>query len=167
MIAKLNRAYAYPQGGAGILFSRFAVEELYRDYETYLEYCSRIPNDDRAMGIWMLKHNMSTWNSTNRWFVGHEFIGTKGVWELGVNTEGIGKCSPSLKLARDIRPFFHRLKEIGMLHQRGDSSHRAMAFGAWARYVIANVSENVFYFHFRENARICIGGPETRPGYCD
>jgi hypothetical protein len=157
MVAKRVHSYAYPQGGCGVMFSRFAARELYENFEDFFYYTTKIPNDDRCIGIWMLKHDITTWNGTSRWFVGHGFRGQTHFRHLPVG----GPCPKKPKSVRGVRPFLHRLKDIGTWHVREDQRE----FMRTARAFVANLSENVFYMAGGDEHTLCFGNKKTVAGY--
>jgi hypothetical protein len=159
LIAKpLVRLYVYPQGGSGIVISRFAAEEIWRESAEFLFVCAHVRNDDRGIGLWMLKHNVSAWNATNRWFVGHHFRYVKGgALKIPEYLPNVGPCPAYPATRLGIRPFFARVKDITFWHDRG----RFQKFGSALPAMRRSLPENLFFHPGGEWPLLCFATAET------
>ena len=159
-IGKRIHRYVYPQGGSGIVFSRFAVEEIASNLTAFLQVCVRIHNDDRGIGIWMLKHGVSAWRATNRWFVGHAFFGAKG------GADSISSLMPKLQpcperpiTGKAIRPYYNRVRDITFWHDRVPFMRSSVT------KLRPQLPENLWYYPGTENPGLCLGNDSRRLGY--
>jgi hypothetical protein len=156
MIAKPKvRKYVYPQGGSGIIFSRFTAQELWDESARFLFVCDHVHNDDRGIGLWMLFHNVSAWNATNRWFVGHQFAGQNGgaaVW-IPKLLKKVQACPPVPAASLGSRPFFNRVKDITFWHDRGEFENFGPKLGELRRAL----PENLFFAPGDEFPMLCFG----------
>ena len=67
--------HIYIQGGSGIIFSRAAVCHLLSSFDFFVHNMSHIKNDDTTLGIWLNRANYTSFDNTNRFFLGHRFWG--------------------------------------------------------------------------------------------
>jgi hypothetical protein len=161
-IGKEIHRYVYPQGGSGIVFSRFAVLEITSNLTAFLQVCVRIHNDDRGIGVWMLGHGVSAWNATNRWFVGHAFLGTQQ------RAADIPSLIPKLKpcperpiTGRGIRPYYNRVRDIAFWHDRVPFLTSPVS------KMRAQLPDNLWYYPGTGNPGLCLGNDSRRLGYYD
>jgi hypothetical protein len=153
------RKYVYPQGGSGIVFSRFAAEEIWNKSARFVFVCDHCRNDDRAIGLWMLFHNVSAWNATNRWFVGHQFAGQKGGAVAGIPKllKTVTACPQRPQTALGIRPYFNRVKDITFWHDRVKFEE----FGPRLEKLRRSLPHNLFFAPGGETPILCFGTART------
>jgi hypothetical protein len=162
LIGKKGRQYVYPQGGSGIVFSRFTANEIVQERDSFLHVCVHIHNDDRGIGIWMLKHNVSAWDATNRWFVGHTFLGQKGgAVTIPGMIDRLERCPARPVAEKGIRPYFNRANDIAFWHDRVPFPE----FGPFVPAIRRKIPDNVWFYPGMTSPGLCIGDNPARLGY--
>ena len=162
-IGKEWKSYAYIQGGAGIIFSRFAAEQLLNEYDSFQNICNKIINDDTSLGIWLNSKNYSAYNATNRFFIGHHFRQVQFIDNFLTKNFILPNCPSKYAIHpnKGCRSFLTKLKSITFWHDKV-KFHQFMPF---AETVLANISDNIYYYQVSEKPEACFGTPDTKEMY--
>jgi hypothetical protein len=153
MIRKPYLDHAYPQGGSGIVFSRFAARELRDNFTQFVVNCQTSCNDDRATGLWMMNRRMPTGAMASRWFVGHSFRQCWAAVDIPKSLARVRSCPPQPPQDSGLRRFFHRVRDIAFWHARESFE----VFGVNASRLRKTLPENLFFFGSGANPTLCFG----------
>lgn len=108
----------YIQGGSGFIFSRRAAYELLKDWEWFTALFPEQKNDDRGISIWLHdRANISFYNASNRFFVGHAFRNYTAAIDA-VSSPWNHPCPKVPPSKKGCRPFFTRIRDLPFWHDR-------------------------------------------------
>lgn len=151
-IHKLRRANSYPQGGSGMIFSRFSVIELLSNFEHFKEICYYIKNDDTSIGIWLYDRNYTFRSMANRYFVGHRFVGFDKIIDIISKNSTIKPCPLKYQYNPNIcRSFMTNLKNVVFWHDKA----RFMYFLPFAKKFIEELPEDLYFYQPDVRPRVC------------
>ena len=155
----------YIQGGSGFVFSRKAALDLYNDWDFFNMTCAEYKNDDRALAVYIDRINLSFYDATSRWFVGHRFFGFKSAYSAIVNAslhnKKRSKCGNVPKSRKKCRAFYTRINQIVFWHDKTPFNNFIGKID-----LILNYSRNDLFFYVPNNKpMICVANPKIQPGY--
>jgi hypothetical protein len=104
-------------------------------------------------------HNVSAWMATNRWFVGHKFLGVTAIEHVNLAPP----CPLKPGTAGGRRPYFQRLKDVTFWHSREDFA----TFGRRVETIRQMLPSNMFFYPAVTWPVLCWGSDLTRSGYYD
>lgn len=157
-----KQSTVYLQGGSGFVFSRKAAFDLYKDWSWFNEKCSQVKSDDRVVGIYLQRVGISPYHSTNRWFLGHSFLGVNSIEEALLNRSQISHCIKPIS-NKGCRSFFTKLKDITFWHDR-------VPFDKFVARIelIRELSGDDLAFYVPNNKPVlCLLSNDTHLGYYD
>ena len=155
----------YIQGGSGFVFSRKAAFDLYNDWDFFNMTCTEYKNDDRAISVYLEHINVSFYDATSRWFVGHRFFGFKSAYAAIVNAtlrkSKRSKCGKAPQSRKKCRAFYSRINEIVFWHDKTPFNNFIGKMD-----IILNYSTNDLFFYVPNNKpMICVANQKIQPGY--
>lgn len=156
--------HIYIQGGSGIIFSRAAVCHFLSSFDFFVHNMSHIKNDDTTLGIWLNKENYTSFDNTNRFFLGHRFWGFRDFTDLYNKSlqKHIHPCPNSPTSSTPYRKmpnhyeyckhYITKLRNIAFWHDRS----QWFRFIPYARDFIDNLPDYWYYYQRNRNmARVC------------
>jgi hypothetical protein len=164
MIVKPWLAFPYPQGGAGVVLSRFAAAEILAKFDRFPVPGCRVCNDDRAFGLWMDNTNIPRSERSNRWFVGHSFRLRRGLispFEIVQKQSVFEQCPDRPPNNSGLARYFQRLKDVTFWHAREDF----LKFGPAVNQLRESFPDNLFFYSLGTNPVLCISTENTSLGY--
>ena len=155
----------YIQGGSGFVFSRKAAYDLYNDWDFFNMTCAEYKNDDRAISVYLARINVSFYDATSRWFVGHRFFGFKSAYSAIVNASKHqlkrSKCGKTPSSKKKCRAFYSRINQIVFWHDKTPFNN----FIGKMDEILNYSYDDLFFYVPNNKPMICKAGKKIQTGY--
>jgi hypothetical protein len=151
----------YVQGGSGFLFSRRAAWELLQNWDWVRRHAFEFKNDDRLLSAYLRYMNLSWYNATNRFFVGHSFWNFSNAYKA-MSFKFHRPCHAVPRSKKGCRGYFTRVNELAFWHDRA----RFMRFIGRIDEIRAMIPDDL-YFHVPNNKPMLCRSNRSIAGYYD
>jgi hypothetical protein len=125
------------------------------------EMAPEFMNDDRLLSVYLQYRNISWYQATNRFFVGHSFWNFTGAYEA-VTFKGHRPCIKTPKSKKGCRSYFTRVKDLAFWHDRT----KFMKFIGRIDEIRTITPDNL-YFHVPNNKPMLCVSDRPISGYYD
>ena len=152
----------YIQGGSGFVFSRKAAFDLYNDWAWMDERCVEFSNDDRILSNYIQKINISFYDATSRWFLGHRFFKYSSAYDAVLNAHDLNNCFYPVS-KKGCKPFFTKVKDITFWHDQTNFS----TFIGKIDDIMNKATDDLYFFVPNNKPMLCRAPPNVKDGYYD